>query len=128
MEKPVDSFGSGMPFAAKFHAAHARHAARNQTAAARLQPIQDAATMQKTLVEVRQHAQTKKARQPKDFGRWNPAEAKTEKTGAVLRTSKVLAITFNPDRILQNVQHKNCRGETDLKLCRSKHRDLMSRF
>ena len=85
-------------------------------------------TMHKTPAEVRQHAQMKKAHQPKDFGRRVPADAKTEKTGAVLRTSEVLAITFNPDRISQNVQHKNCIGETDLKLCRRKHRDRTSRF
>ena len=68
--------------------------------------------------------QTKWNLQPKDF---LPKE-KTEKNRAALRTSKVLAITFNPDRISQNIQHKNCIGQVDLKLCRRKRREQTSQF
>ena len=104
------------------------HAAHSRAATARLRPSKMQQTMRKTLAEVRQWIRRRKEPSQRISEEGRTAEDKTEKTGAVLRTSEVLTITFNPDRISQNVKHKNCRGETDIKHCRRKHRDRTSRF
>ena len=57
-----------------------------------------------------------------------PAEGENRAFQEALHSSKILPITLNPNRISQNVQHKNCRGETDLKLHRRKRKKRMSQF
>ena len=110
------------------HAIHAIHAAHSRAATTRLRPPKMQQTMRKTPVEVRQRIRRRKEPSQRISEEGRTAEAKTEKTGAVLRTSEVWAITFNPNQFLQNVQHNNCIGETYLKLCRRKHRERTSRF
>ena len=99
MEKPVDSFGSGMPSAAKFHAAHAQHAAAAANSTS--QHLNHAANHAEKPAKADQQADEgfRKRRSPtaEGFRKMEPSRSKNRENRATLRTSEVSTITFNPD-------------------------------
>ena len=105
--------------------------AQARAAAARQAAIQ-ASIMQQTKQQQQlrcgQHARRRKRAYRRILAEGKSAEGKNRAVKAALHTFDFLPITLNPDRISQNVQHKNCRGEANIKLHKRKRRKCTSRF